>query len=68
MGFEKINVVMTAIFIVSLLENVLSGSKLPEDSKNIRFVNICLAESVLNSLTGQAPEFGPSEKSAEGRE
>jgi hypothetical protein len=65
---EKINVVMTAVFIVSLLENVLSGSKLPEHSDNIRFVNICLAESVLNSLTGQAPEFGPSEKSAEGRE
>ena len=68
MRVEKINVVMTAVFIVSLLENVLSGSKLPEHSENIRFVNICLAESVLNSLTGQAPEFGPSEKLAEGRE
>jgi hypothetical protein len=65
---EKINVVMTAIFIVSLLENVLSGSKLPEHSENIRFVNICLAESVLNSLTGQAPEYGPPAKSEEGRE
>ena len=68
MRVEKINVVMTAVFIVSLLENVLSGSKLPEHSENIRFVNICLAESVLNSLTGQAPEYGPWEKSEEGRE
>ena len=68
MRVEEINVVMTAIFIVSLLENVLSGSKLPEHSENIRFVNICLAESVLNPPTGQAPEFGPSAKSEEGRE
>ena len=68
MRVEKINVVMTAVFSVSLLENVLSGSKLPEHSENIRFVNICLAESVLNPLTGQAPEYGPSEKSEEGRE
>ena len=68
MGFEKINVVMTAVLIVSLLKNVLSGSKLPEHSENIRFVNRCLAESVVNPLTDLAPEFGPSAILEEGKE
>jgi hypothetical protein len=65
--FEKNNVVMTAIDVVSLLEKVLSGSILPAHSENIRFVNRCLNISVFMPLTCPAPEFRPLAKSEEGR-
>jgi hypothetical protein len=64
---RKTNVVITAVFIVSLIENVLSGPILPAHSKNIRFVNRCLDISVFMPVACLAPEFGPSVKSEEGR-